>query len=102
MLSGFLSAFARAMIRLRDEELSVDGCRDFGSTRVSTEGFAGGVCGAFDEAARRCSIQGADLSTPIDLCALIRGTRTLQMIYARILWFRAKLWMRSTFACHHD
>lgn len=84
MLSGFLSAFARAIIRRRDEELSVDGCRNFGNTRVSTEGLAGRPCDTLDEAARRCSIQGADLSPPIDPRALIRGTRTLQMRYARI------------------
>ena len=102
MLSGFLSAFARAIIRRRDEELSVGGRRDFGNIRISTEGFAGGACGTSDEAALRCSTQCADLSTPIDRCALICGTRTLQMIYARILWLSPKLWMRSTFACHHD
>jgi len=37
MLNGFLSAFC-------DEELSIDGCRDFGNIRLSTEGFAGDAC----------------------------------------------------------
>jgi hypothetical protein len=98
MLNGFLSAFARAIIRRRDEELSVDGCRDFGTIRLSTEGFAVGVCDVIDEAARRCSTQGVDLSTPFDLCAFLCGTRTPEMIYVRILWLMSKLWTRSTLA----
>lgn len=78
ILNGFLSAFARATIRRRDEELSVDGCRDFGNIRLSTESFAGDACDRIDETARRCSTQGVDLSTPIDLCMFLCGTRTLQ------------------------
>lgn len=94
MLNGFLSAFARAIIRRRDDELSVDGCKGFGNSRLSTEGFAGDAFGAIDDAARRCSTQGVDLSTLIDLCAFLCGTRMLQMIYARILWFTCQPFMR--------
>lgn len=97
MLNGFLSAFARAIIRRRDEELSVDGRRGFGNSRLNSEGFAADAC-TTDDVARRCSTQGVDLSTPINLCAFLCGARTLQMMDARILWFMP----RSTFACHHD
>lgn len=86
MLNGFLSAFARATIRRRDEELSVDGCRGFGNSRLNSQGFAGDACGVIDDAARRCSMQGVDLSTLIDLCAFLCDIRTLQMMDARILW----------------